>query len=620
MKTAGKLLAVVVLLLFVLSRAAWAAVPVGTVWEVRFTNGVDTNGGGFYSAEVNAGTDWSQANSPQYAVTDAVTAGSTSITSATANFGTDVVGNVLYIQGGTAPITAGWYEIVSRTNSTTIVVDRSTGLSVGTGATLNIGGALKTMSALNTGMVAGNKAFCKGESGTTQTATVTFAQNVNSGTGPLTSQANTRLIGYGTTRNDGVQALITLSTNTGLFGIKGTGEGLNVYNFNVNCASLGTSTGIFLGPQSIVHNCKVSNATSVGIDTNGGDFQLIHRCEVTGCSGTAAVRLTNNYCGIVESNVHDNTTIGVYNFINGGGFCISNLITNNTGATTDGVVNLSSSGFIVLGNVIHGSGRYGINLGTSNTQLNTLLWSLIKNNSISNNAGGGILGGKSIGIAAEPWYDGNAFGYPANGGFGARSNLDNTGVGVTATDLAMDSVSNTKVSSNTYTFNLGNVGWYLHVTSGTGWTPGYYLVLSNSGNTLTLASSPAAINTTGGHFTLAINTQDGVNPYTNVFDQTVTVGSQYVSAVSSGNAGNWALNNTTNQGSLLQYAGQPQTWPGNTGTTNGYPSIGVQYKSTGGGGAILSRVRTMTQNERQSDDYHARLTRQVESWRLALCP
>lgn len=95
-------------------------------WEIR-TSGVNTNGGGFKAGA--SGTDWTQQDSAQYAVTDAVTDGTTTITSASANFGTDVVGNVLYIQGGTGAIAAGWYEIITRASSTTITVDRSTGLT-----------------------------------------------------------------------------------------------------------------------------------------------------------------------------------------------------------------------------------------------------------------------------------------------------------------------------------------------------------------------------------------------------------------------------------------------------------------------------------------------------------
>jgi hypothetical protein len=116
------------------------------VWEIR-QGGSDTNGGGFNSAA--SGTDWTLQNGPQYSVVDGVTNGTTTITSATAAFGADVAGNVVYVQGGTGSVAANWYEIISRTNSTTIVVDRSTGLTAGTGVTLKIGGALGTPGVLS---------------------------------------------------------------------------------------------------------------------------------------------------------------------------------------------------------------------------------------------------------------------------------------------------------------------------------------------------------------------------------------------------------------------------------------------------------------------------------------
>src|SRR5579862_6029433 len=107
------------------------ALPSTTVFEVRPGAGSATNGGGFVPG--SSGTDWSQQNGAQYSVADGVANGTTTVTSATANFGTDVVGNIACIGGA-------WYRIVSRTNATTIVVDRS--ITTATGLTLNIGGAL----------------------------------------------------------------------------------------------------------------------------------------------------------------------------------------------------------------------------------------------------------------------------------------------------------------------------------------------------------------------------------------------------------------------------------------------------------------------------------------------
>jgi hypothetical protein len=105
------------------------------------------------------GIDYTQQTAAEIAVTDAVTAGTTTIVSATAAFSKAHIGNLIYVAGGTGSVVGAWYEVASVTNSTTIVVDRSTGLTTGTGATLNLGGALATIGGLGSMMVASNQAF-----------------------------------------------------------------------------------------------------------------------------------------------------------------------------------------------------------------------------------------------------------------------------------------------------------------------------------------------------------------------------------------------------------------------------------------------------------------------------
>lgn len=192
------------------------ALSASTVLEVE-TGGSDTNGGGFVTGA--SGTDWSQQASPQYSVTDGVTAGTTTITSATAAFGTDVVGNLIYVQGGTGSIAAGWYQIISRTNATTIVVDRSTGLSVGTGATLHIGGAFASAGAASAIAVSGNIIFVK--NGTYSLTTATAGAG-----GPLVVVSNATICGYGSTRtlaNTDTPPLIQYNASTITF-LTGTAQ------------------------------------------------------------------------------------------------------------------------------------------------------------------------------------------------------------------------------------------------------------------------------------------------------------------------------------------------------------------------------------------------------------
>ncbi len=112
-----------------------------TTWYGR-NAGNNTNGIGFDAAL--GGTNYANQNSPQAALTDVVTNGTTTVTSASALFTAAMVGNYIYIAGGTGGITGAWYKITARSSSVSITVDRSTGLSAGTGATGNVGGAAST--------------------------------------------------------------------------------------------------------------------------------------------------------------------------------------------------------------------------------------------------------------------------------------------------------------------------------------------------------------------------------------------------------------------------------------------------------------------------------------------
>ena len=270
-------------------------------WDVR-TGGSDTNGGGFKAGA--SGTDWSLQNAAQYSVTDAVTAGTTTITSATANFGTDVVGNVLYIQGGTASITAGWYEITSRTNSTTIVVDRSTGLTAGTGATLKIGGAFATLNAPLAVGVAGNIAYVK--SGTYSVATTITA---------TTTWAGCKIEGYGTTHGDlGTAPLLQATAAVNVLRLYSVTGGTDNRLTNVNID--GNSTGLIglLGSSFnsnsgiTVVGCKVYGCVTAGIYIPAPTGWLIN-CEiysnVIGVGDASSLSTTHMYGCVIRNNTSD---------------------------------------------------------------------------------------------------------------------------------------------------------------------------------------------------------------------------------------------------------------------------------------------------------------------------
>lgn len=346
------------------------ALNAAIVFEVR-TTGSDTNGGGFKTGA--SGTDWSQQTSAQYSVTDGVTAGTTTITSATASFGTDVVGNLIYVQGGTGSVAADWYEITARTNATTITVDRSTGLTAGTGVTLKIGGALLTIQkALDLMTVAGHTTYIK--SGTYSISAALTTTNF-----PASNYATiNRVVGYNTTRGDlGSGGRPVIQTTAAVNGLTSTKDGLGLENLDFFGNTTGTK-GISIGGSyhCYAYNCLFRNFTSNGADITAGTAR---QCESKNNGGTGIILAVSS--GSAQAQfcyVHDNTSYGISI---GVGCCAVSCISStnsygfysNYGACLYGCVayNNTNAGFYAQTYAMHGiitncifvnNGTYGINL------------------------------------------------------------------------------------------------------------------------------------------------------------------------------------------------------------------------------------------------------------------
>lgn len=273
------------------------AFTANTIFEIR-VDGDDTNGGGFASGA--SGVDRSQQAAAQYNVTDGVTNGTTTITSATANFGTDVVGNVIYIAGGTGNVAANRYSIVSRTNNTTIVVDRSTGLTAGTGVTLKIGGALASigeMGKIHIQNQGSQIAYIRGGTYTLTSST----QNVSGGTfAGNASFIPFVLIGYGTVRGDNQRPIISTGSITSVIVFNVTSyvsSGQSIKNIEVDGVSRANSNTAYGGggvggvgsPYTvfpIFYNC-VARRCNIGFSAIGSSI-----------AGLAAVESMAEDCNI----------------------------------------------------------------------------------------------------------------------------------------------------------------------------------------------------------------------------------------------------------------------------------------------------------------------------------
>ena len=344
-----------------------------TVWEVR-TNGADVNGGGYRSDAGN--TDYSQQAAPQVAVTDAVTDGTTTISSTNATFESVMIGNLIYIAGGTGSITGAWYEVITRVSPTIITVDRSTGLTTGTGATLNLGGALGSPGILSDLMsVSGMDAHVK-----SGTYTLTTTTPGSDGPMHLANHLRLRISGYETTREDygakpvmdvGAQTSFTVvvtdghfndfiqvvqnikvdgQTNAGVVGFDSTHQfQADTYD---NCEAVDCVTGFDNG-SCTCQECVASGCSGWGFDAVKG---LVRGCEAFNCT-SGGFNLLSGIGGNVQNCLaHDNT---------GPGFFVATY-TSGSGATNCTAWNNGSHGFDlsfdmskVSGCLAVGNGGYG---------------------------------------------------------------------------------------------------------------------------------------------------------------------------------------------------------------------------------------------------------------------
>lgn len=406
-----------VFLLLCLVSPSWGTLSASVVWEARASGASDNNGGGFVAGA--SGTDYSQQNAAQLTLTDLATTGVvTTLTSVTGGFTAQMVGDIIHIVSGTN-FTAGFYQITVFTNSNTVTLDRAPTTAAGVGGTGSVGGALATLGTLSGAMVASNKAFVTGAF--TSTTTTTFAQTVT----PAAGTAPTDITGYGVTRGDGTHATLTLSGAGTITGVLASGLGFFIKQLDVDCGSITASTAFQIKGDSRLYQCKANNFTTDGVIITGGNFNSVEECEITG--GTSAATSGAISIGTASSNlvarcyIHDNVCPGIVTAADVR--IISNLITNNTGASSDGIRCIDQA--LIFSNTIHGNGRHGIFHNATADYANAWL-----NNILTNNGGYGISGSSGTALPARATYDGNVYGGGASANTSGARNLMDSVTGI----------------------------------------------------------------------------------------------------------------------------------------------------------------------------------------------
>lgn len=334
------------------------ALPANSVFEVR-TAGNDTNGGGFVTG--STGTDYSQQDAKNTAgadisTTDGVGNGTTTFTSATANFGTTIVGNIIYLQGGTGALVASRYRVTARASTTSITLDRA--VAAGTGITMNIGGAFASLgivgSTTATILVDGNKIFIKAGTYSITSATA------NVSNGRLSKGQVVYIEGYQTTRGDlGTQPVLQVSGVASFAVITLINMGV-IKNIKIDGASLTGIRGFDLNGQDIiVYKCIAINCKDSGF-VGGGAPTRFYYCIATGCATQPA------FSGgkLFNCVAHANTSTGFMGIV-AAHHCIAY---GNTGATTDGF-NSITTGEMFVNCVSYANGRDGFRIDGANTLL-----------------------------------------------------------------------------------------------------------------------------------------------------------------------------------------------------------------------------------------------------------
>lgn len=249
-----------------------------TIWEVR-SDGNDENGGGF--VEGASGVDFSQQAVAQLTLNDVVTNGTTTITSATGGFTSDMVGNLTYLDGS-------WYYIVSFVSSNSVVIDASVGAAAG--LTLRVGGALASLGGLGRASNGGQGALQYGKHAYVRGGTYVQASmtaNVPGGLMDWNNFATGRILeGYSSVRNDGGRPVIDLGVLTSAYSMDlASSRNTQVFNFDFHCNGnsgtnpFGNSAG---GGDSHHVNLVCRDAGDVGFDATATQY---YRCVALNCGG-----------------------------------------------------------------------------------------------------------------------------------------------------------------------------------------------------------------------------------------------------------------------------------------------------------------------------------------------
>lgn len=521
------------------------AISSGVIWEVRSTaTSGNVNGGGFKAGA--SGTDFSQQDTAQYALSGVTSAGAGD-TVLSASAASNMVGNIARVVSGTN-FTAGWYEIIAVSAGVSIQFDRAVTTGAGSSGVINIGGALSMASTLDDdafeSAVAGNIFYVKA-------GTYVLGEAVTiSATGG--TQNPIKIIGYNAIRGDD-----PTGSNRPLFNCGGNPFSMaaNWEVYNMRFTGTGTST-LSVGTSGKAVNVQAINTSAtadrIGIGTGTGAFIL--NCEAVSYRGQAlnagsGISIIAKGCYLHDSKHGVRVTTGALVLED----CI---ISNNVTGAID--INGVNTNTIIDNCTLYGAENklgVGLNMITGVTNVRLI-------NSIIYGFTTGVVHADTQSVGYDDYnnYYNNTADVSAAGQWQKGENdfaLDpvfsnvTQRTGSTAATGASNTLTQTGATFQTWGVQAGD---YIYISAGTGVTAGKYGILSVDSETQITVD-----------ITLSANaTTDKV----------------------------WQITSGTsfNVGTNMKALGFPGQFPG-SGNTIGYTDLGaVQRQEAGGSGGASASV------------------------------
>lgn len=429
------------------------------------------------------GITYARQNTADLNITDlACTTPSTTVTSVTGGFTKMHVGNIMHITAitGTGTLT-GWYEIVSFTDTNTVVLDRTPApTNNATAGTIYVGGALDLTGSLfdtwGEQLVAGNTTWIK-----SGTYTPGAAYSISANNGTATNPIN--YIGYktlpGDTCNDDDRPLFVFAANTfslnqfhNVYNIRATGTAAQVLTgaaggIFVNCKAMNTSTsgsryGIQNGSNGFCVGCEGISLAGFGLGNSAGNG-FFDGC--TAHDSSSGMQGANARFVVDDCIVWACTTAALHhNSANSTGQISGCTLYGSEAKVGTGILlAASASQTFAYDNIIYGFVT-GISQTTSQLKSN-----FGRNNALYNNT-----------TNYSNFYQAPTSVTTVDPGFSGLGQLS----GSTATISG-----STLTQTGAFASNVTDGVSFLHVTGGTGATVGIYPIVSHDNNSVTVTNT-----------------------------------------------------------------------------------------------------------------------------------